>query len=107
MSGIEDRPSAVTCIGDLPVVATDSKGKKRRLVIQGVRCVPNFTETLISVDSLWKDSRSEVRFADHRKIPSQTGFRHAFRKLSVTGIAAPCRLLSISFTSVECIRESR
>ena len=65
MSGIEDRPSAVTCIGDLPVVATDSKGRKRRLVIQGVRCVPNFTETLISVDSLWEDSRSEVRFADH------------------------------------------
>jgi hypothetical protein len=68
MSGILGKPSPVTCIGDLPVIATDAHGRQRRVLIRNVRCVPAFTETLISVDRLWDDSKAEVRFADHKKI---------------------------------------
>ena len=101
MSGIEDRPQHVTCIGDLPIVAIDSKGKRHRLVIKGVRCVPSFTETLISVDSLWEDFGTEVRFAGHRKIylrreNSQSRlsfpFKRASDRLYVWEVTGECRL---------------
>ena len=68
MSGIDGIKRQVRLIGDLPIVARDSNGKLHRLLIRGVRCVPEFTDTLISVDRLWEETRSEVRFADHRKV---------------------------------------
>jgi hypothetical protein len=71
MSGIKGSPSKVLCVGDLPVVATDSHGRKRRVLIKNVRCVPDFTETLISVDMLWEDCKAEARFANHRAILAQ------------------------------------
>ena len=80
MSGIEGTKRKVKCVGDLPIVATDHRGKARELLIRGVRCVPGFTETLISVDRLWCDSQAEVRFADHRKIyvKDRKGRQHSF-----------------------------
>ena len=53
----------VTLIGDLPLVVRDRKGKLRRVILRNVRCVPSFTETLVSVDQLWEDASIEARFA--------------------------------------------
>ena len=64
----------------LRAIARDSNGKLRRLLIHGVRCVPEFTDTLISVDRLWEETGSEVRFADHRKVyaPLKKGVKLRF-----------------------------
>ena len=80
MSGIDGIKRRVRLIGDMPVVARDSKGQLRRLLIRNVRCVPEFTETLISVDRLWLDAGSETRFANRRKVyvPAGSGKTHAF-----------------------------
>ena len=45
-----------------------------------IRCVPAFTETLLSVDQLWEDAKVEVRFADHRKlfVPDRHGRKLKF-----------------------------
>ena len=58
----------VTGIGDLPVIARDHMGKLVRLIIRGVRCVPTFTETLLSVDQFYEKSGVEVRFAGHNHV---------------------------------------
>ena len=50
MAGIDGKPQRVKCIGDLPALARDSSGMWRRIIIRDVRCVPSFTDTLISVD---------------------------------------------------------
>ena len=57
-----------TCIGSLPVWAYDSKGAVRTVIIPNVRCVPFFTDTLISVDELWQLRRFDIRFKDIREI---------------------------------------
>ena len=65
----------ITFIGDLPLVARDRKGHFRRILLRNVRCVPSFTDTLISVDQLWEDSNVEARFAGTCAIclPTQAG----------------------------------
>ena len=40
----------------------------RTVVIPNVRCVPFFTDKLISVDELWQLSRMDIRFKDIREI---------------------------------------
>ena len=64
-----------TLIGDMPLAARDRHGKLRRILLRNVRCVPNFTDTLISVDQLWEDSSVEARFAGVCAIclPTQAG----------------------------------
>ena len=37
-------------------------------MIPNVRCVPFFTDTLISVDELWQQMRFDIRFKDIREI---------------------------------------
>ena len=53
MSGIDGKPQRVKCIGDLPALARDHGGTWRRILIRNVRCVPSFTDTLLSVDQFW------------------------------------------------------
>jgi hypothetical protein len=62
MSGIDGIKRKVRLVGDLPVVARDHCGKLRQLLIRNVRCVPEFTDTLISVDRLWEEAGSDGSF---------------------------------------------
>ena len=68
MSGIDGKPQRVKCIGDLPALARDHNGVWRRILIRNVRCVPSFTDTLISVDQLWQDSSVDCVFNSVRCI---------------------------------------
>jgi len=62
MTGIDGKPQKVTCIGDLPAMTRDHLGVWRRVVIRNVRCVPTFSDTLISVDQFWEDSQVDMVF---------------------------------------------
>ena len=68
MAGIDGKPQRVKCIGDLPALVRDSTGMWRRVLIRDVRCVPSFTDTLISVDQFWEDSKVNCIFNDARCI---------------------------------------
>ena len=68
MSGIDGKPQQVKCIGDLPALVRDSSGIWRRVIIRDVRCVPSFTDTLISVDQFWEESKVNCVFNDIRCI---------------------------------------
>ena len=68
MSGIDGKPQRVKCIGDLPAFVRDSTGFWRRILIRNVRCVPSFTDTLISVDQFWEESKVNCVFNDVRCI---------------------------------------
>ena len=57
-----------TCIGSLPVLAYDTDGEIRLVLIPNVRCMPLFKDTLISVDELWQLSRFDTRFRDIRQV---------------------------------------
>ena len=46
-----------TCIGDMPVIGAGKGGKPVAFTIKGVRCVPDFAYTLLSVDQLWQTQR--------------------------------------------------
>ena len=65
----------ITIIGDLPLMVRDRNRKLRRVILRNVRCVPTFTDTLVSVDQLWEDARIEARFAGTCAIciPTQAG----------------------------------
>ena len=51
-------------IGDLPVVCHNQAGKERIVLVRDVRCVPTFTDTLISVRQLWETSEIDTIFRD-------------------------------------------
>ncbi|MDC0525827.1 hypothetical protein OAO87_02415, partial [bacterium] len=53
-----------SCIGDLPVYVLDNKGNRHLIIFNNVRCVPEFTYTLLSVKQLWREQRIDARFAD-------------------------------------------
>ena len=72
MSGIDGKKKRVKLIGDLPVAARDHRGRLHKLLIRNVRCVPSFTDTLISVDRLFEESGAEARFANYRTITAPT-----------------------------------
>jgi hypothetical protein len=57
-----------TCIGDMPVLGVDKNGARVSFVVTGVRCVPHFKFTLLSVDQLWETQRFDARFADVRAL---------------------------------------
>ena len=57
-----------TCIGDMPVLGVDKNGARVSFVVTGVRCVPHFEFTLLSVDQLWETQRFDARFADVRAL---------------------------------------
>ena len=62
MTGIDGKPQQVKCIGDLPVLVRDRNGAWSRCLIRNVRCVPFFTDTLISVDQFGQDSKVDCVF---------------------------------------------
>jgi len=66
--GIDGKPQRVKCIGDLPACVRDNTGFWRRVIIRNVRCVPTFTDTLISVDQFWEESKVNCVFNDARCI---------------------------------------
>ena len=68
MTGIDGKPQRVKCIGDLPAFVRDNTGLWRRVIIRNVRCVPTFTDTLISVDQFWEESKVNCVFNDVRCI---------------------------------------
>ena len=66
MTGIDGKPQSVTCIGDLPALTRDHLGTWKRIIIRNVRCVPTFSDTLISVDQFWQDSKVDTLFNSTR-----------------------------------------
>ena len=57
---------ACTAIGDLPLVSLDEKGREHTVLLRDVRCVPSFTDTLISIEQLWSSSSIDVVFRNRR-----------------------------------------
>ena len=49
-------------IGDLPVVCHNQAGRERVVLVRDVRCVPSFTDTLVSVRQLWETSEIDTVF---------------------------------------------
>ena len=81
MVGIDGiRRNVLRLVGDLPVIARDAKGKLHRLLLRDVRCVPEFTDSLISVDQIFESNGAEARFGSHRKIyvPTKSGTKLSF-----------------------------
>lgn len=61
-SGVDNIVHGCSGVGDLPFVCLDASGSPHRLLLRNVRCVPTFTDTLLSVDQLWEQSRIRVVF---------------------------------------------
>ena len=61
----------VACIGDLPLLV-QVHGKFTHILIRNVRCVPAFTETLLSTGQLWHDSNVDMVFrnVNHLVLPT-------------------------------------
>lgn len=61
--GVEHR---CTAIGDLPLVAINHTGRECTVLLRDVRCVPSFTDTLLSIEQLWTTSRIDVVFRNRK-----------------------------------------
>ena len=59
-------------MGILTAWAADSCGVQRRVVIPNVRCVPAFTDTLLSVDDLWQLSHLAAVFQNTQQVEQRT-----------------------------------
>ena len=68
MAGIDGKARKVKCIGDLPALVRDHSGAWRRVLVRNVRCVPTFTDTLLSVEQFWQDSEVDCVFNSVRCI---------------------------------------
>ncbi|KAL3913473.1 MAG: hypothetical protein SGPRY_007965 [Prymnesium sp.] len=68
MYGADGIECACIALGDLPIVATDSSGKRVYTLISNVRCVPDFICPLLSVRQLWKDTRIDSIFRDENML---------------------------------------
>ena len=68
MTGIAGNKCMITGIGDLPIRSRDRAGKWHDFLIRNVRLAPQFTDTLLSVDQFFEDSKTEVRFANVRAV---------------------------------------
>eukprot|EP00965_Chrysotila_dentata_P122081 4035942-Pleurochrysis_carterae.AAC.1 len=63
----------------MPVAVKDRSGTIVRVVFKNVRCVPTFSESLLSVTQLWDSSSTECRFGAHNDVispPQEGGHRH-------------------------------
>jgi hypothetical protein len=67
-SSAHGKPAKSTVIGDMPVVVCVDSGEKVKIVIRNVRCVPDFTYTLLSVTQLWEEQKIDARFADTKAL---------------------------------------
>jgi len=70
---------ACTAIGDLPLISLDEKGREHTVLLRDVRCVPSFTDTLISIEQLWSSSSIDVVFRN-RKCLVQTKWTPTTRR---------------------------
>ena len=68
ITGISGGECEVVGIGDLPMIGKDDQGKLHKFLLTNVRVVPSFTDTLVSIEQLWSESRTDIRFCDIRKI---------------------------------------
>eukprot|EP00965_Chrysotila_dentata_P013141 433344-Pleurochrysis_carterae.AAC.3 len=52
ISGVNGKPHRCTLLGDMPIIAVkDRDGNVVRMVLKNVRCVPIFSESLLSVSN--------------------------------------------------------
>eukprot|EP00965_Chrysotila_dentata_P242340 6204818-Pleurochrysis_carterae.AAC.1 len=78
VAGIDGKPQRCVAIGDLPVTAVSDAGDEVSITLKNVRCVPSFSDSLLSVSALWESSSTECCFADVNAIhtpPSPQGER--------------------------------
>eukprot|EP00965_Chrysotila_dentata_P121762 4025281-Pleurochrysis_carterae.AAC.1 len=54
----------------MPLTALDDSGRPVAVTLRDVRCIPTFSDALLSVDALWESSRTECRFANIKVILS-------------------------------------
>lgn len=67
MYGSDGVECECSTVGDLPLLAMDSKGILRKTTIRNVRCVPEFVCPMLSLGQLlWDDSQLDVIFRDVR-----------------------------------------
>ena len=57
---------ACSGIGDLPLITKDERGKEHTVLLRDVRCVPTFTDTLVSIEQLWSSSNIDVIFRNRK-----------------------------------------
>ena len=67
---VDANGNEVTCpkVGDLLVVARDSRKREFKIWLKGVRFSPTFEDTLISVDQLWSAAHIDAVFRDVRAL---------------------------------------
>ena len=68
VEGIDRKIHRCSCQGDMPIAAQDAGGVWRQLLIRNVRCVPSIPDSLVSIDQLWDDSKTDVVFRDVRSV---------------------------------------
>ena len=86
--GANEDETVVDCMGDLPILVRTTRGKELRLLLRGVRCSPEFGDTLISVDQLWATSRIDSVFRDARELQFHSNLDSEGEKLRALFIGA-------------------
>ena len=67
-----------THIGDLPLQVCTHDKRVVRFLLRNVRCVPTFSDSLISVRQLWLDEGIDTRFGNACEFISSQGYRYPF-----------------------------
>eukprot|EP00965_Chrysotila_dentata_P167486 5530846-Pleurochrysis_carterae.AAC.1 len=67
VAGINGKPQRCIAIGDLPVTAMNDSGNE--VSVKNVRCVPSFSDSLLSVSAPWESLCTECRFANVKRCP--------------------------------------
>ena len=95
----DGKQSRCTAIGDMPVLAKDSKGKIFKFTFTNVRFVPDFKYTLISVKQIWTDQQVDSRFANENRLVFPDGsivpYDSRFKLCAVTLISEPMILKAL------------
>lgn len=78
VSGVDNKSHLCTSIGDLPITVCNERGAAVNVTIKNVRCVPSFTDSLISIRQLWLESKVDVRFGDQCEFLTSSGVRLPF-----------------------------
>ena len=64
VSGVDRKAHQCTHIGDLPLLVCARDKKVTRFTLRNVRCVPTFSDSLLSVRQLWLEDGLDTRFGD-------------------------------------------
>ena len=78
VSGVDNKSHDCTHIGNLPLTVCNDSGAAVKVVIRNVRCVPSFTDSLISIRQLWLESKVDVRFGDQCVFITSSGVKLPF-----------------------------